>query len=115
MPPNPDRRRGDRRTEKRHPITIAVAVSTGNELSIHASKNLSRGGAFFENAIPYRKGTPVEVRFELPGDPHTVVCEGVVVNVPRAGFGMGVKFSKIDPDDARRIDRFADTHKNKKG
>ncbi len=98
----------ERRRGARHPVEIAVEISFGSQLHIHATGNLSAGGAFFHRAIPYAVGTKVRLKLHLPGDPKAVECDGEVVNVPnKKDLGMGVRFLELSQDDRRRLDEFA--------
>ena len=101
---NPERRRSTR-----HAITVTVEISRGSSFSLHACENLSIGGAFFRHAIPFEVGTVVDVRFQLPGEPDAIRCDGVVANVPNPGeFGMGVKFMGLTPSEEARIETFGE-------
>jgi uncharacterized protein (TIGR02266 family) len=105
-----ERRTGqDRREHARHPVAITMELTAGNDLYFHVSGNLSRGGAFFNRAIPHPIGTRVQLTFQLPGDDVTPVrCEGEVVNVPEGseGLGMGVRFLDLPDDEQQRVERF---------
>lgn len=49
------------------------------------------------------------VTFGLPGEPGLIHCQGEVVNVPAPKeYGMGVKFSGLQPDEQARIAAFAE-------
>ncbi len=107
-----ERRGGqDRREHPRHPVAITMELTAGNDLYFHVSGNLSKGGAFFNRAIPHPVGTPVELTFQIPGDDGPPLkCKGEVVNVPDGndGLGMGVRFIDLGDEDARRIELFVE-------
>ena len=106
-----ERRKGDRRADPRHPVAITMELSAGNDLYFHVSGNLSKGGAFFNRAIPHPIGTKVQLTFQLPGeDPTPIRCQGEVVNIPERGdgLGMGVKFLDLSEEDKARIEAFAE-------
>jgi hypothetical protein len=105
-PDGVERRRGDRRDARRHRVQVVVSLSDGSNLTIHASRDISRGGVFLANAIPYAAGTELHVRFQLPGEGGVIECLGEVVNVSHVRLGMGVRFVTIRADDANRIERF---------
>lgn len=86
-------------------MTIELRDDRG--FSLHASGNLSAGGAFFDRSIPLPVGAKVHVSFALPGEPTPISCAGEVVNVPDATtFGMGVRFSALSAEDGARLARF---------
>lgn len=97
----------ERRRDPRHPIEVTIQLTLGRNATFHATTDLSRGGAFFREAVPFPVGTRARVQFKLPGDAQAFACAGEIVNVPRARLGMGVKFVDLTEDDAVRIDRFA--------
>jgi len=88
---------------------VAITVELKNEhgFSLHASSNLSVGGAFFDRSIPHPVGEKVTVTFTLPGESKAIVCQGEVVNVPDAKrFGMGVRFLDLAGPDKARLEAF---------
>ena len=104
--PAQERRRQARRGRERRPIQVAVTLTTGKDLTLHATTDLSAGG-FFAEAIPYPVGTLVKVRFELPLEKAPVECAGEVVNAETTHkLGMGIKFQDLSPEDAARIELF---------
>jgi uncharacterized protein (TIGR02266 family) len=97
----------ERRQAKRVPLAIAIELGDERGFSLYSSQDLSTGGAFFDRAIPYPVGQRVTVSFTLPGEPHPIRCQGEVVNVPdHTCFGMGVRFSKMRPEDERALEAF---------
>jgi uncharacterized protein (TIGR02266 family) len=101
----------ERRGGARHPVEVAVEISHGTQMHIHATGNLSGGGAFFHRAIPYAVGTQVQLKIHIPGEPQPVECDGEVVNVPnKKELGMGVRFQGLTAKDAQRLDTFAKAH-----
>ncbi len=111
-----ERRKGqDRRAHPRHSVAITMELTAGNDLYFHVSGNLSRGGAFFNRAIPHPVGTMVELTFQIPGDDGpSLRCKGEVVNIPDGndGLGMGVRFIDLDPSDQERIELFVEQVKS---
>jgi uncharacterized protein (TIGR02266 family) len=97
----------DRRAAARHDIEITIEMRSGLDATIHATTDLSRGGAFFRDAVPYPVGTVAQLTFKLPGDDHAIRCLGEVVNVSPDRLGMGLRFLDLSADDAQLIDRFA--------
>lgn len=101
----------ERRRSERVPLTVSVELRDGRGFSLHASRHFSRGGVFFDRAIPHAAGTVV--RFCLPGDSRPLQCAGEVVNVPDAtAFGTGVRFWALAPDDLARLLAFLDLPKD---
>lgn len=107
-----ERRAGqDRRAHPRHEVAITMELTAGNDLYFHVSGNLSKGGAFFNRAIPHPVGTEVELTFQMPGDDGPPIrCKGEVVNIPddNDGLGMGVRFIDMPKDDQERIAEFVE-------
>ncbi len=97
----------ERRKAARHAIEIPIELKAGSDTTIHVTSDLSAGGAFFRDAVPYPVGLRAQIRFQLPGVARRFECVGEIVNVPKKKFGMGVKFLDLTDEDADRIDRFA--------
>jgi uncharacterized protein (TIGR02266 family) len=78
--------------------------------------NISKGGLFIKTAWALPLDTIVFLRFTLPGDTKPIETEGKVVWCnPRKekGYfprGMGIKFLKLNSDDAEKIKKFVDEH-----
>jgi uncharacterized protein (TIGR02266 family) len=97
----------ERRSASRVPVAITIELRNAHGFSLHASSNLSVGGAFFDLAIPHPVGETVAVSFSLPGDEKPIICTGEVVNVPDSTrFGMGVRFTDLSEQDKRRLEAF---------
>src|SRR5438270_3784010 len=94
----------ERRRASRVPVSITIELRNERGFSLHASSNLSVGGAFFDRSIPHPVGAKVTVSFTLPGDAKPIVCQGEVVNVPDTkSFGMGVRFLDLGGPDRARL------------
>ncbi len=97
----------ERRRNVRAPVSLSVELRDKRGFSLHATRDISVGGFFFDRAIPHPVGTRVMLAFTLPGDTRTIRCGGEIVNVPDAhGYGMGVRFVDVLPGDQKRIDEF---------
>lgn len=78
---------------------------------------LSHGGLFIKTDNPLPLDTPVLLKITVPDNSQPIEAEGIVVlsnpNAEKGYFpqGMGVKFSKINPEDEDRIITL--TEKNK--
>jgi len=63
---------------------------------------LSAGGAFIEVSDAFDVGSPVVLRFVIPGTHDEVACNGVVREFVN-GRGIGVEFTEISPIDRERV------------
>lgn len=98
----------ERRQNFRAHVSIAVEVRDARGFSLFSTRDLSSGGLFFDRAIPHAVGARVQLSFLLPGDLKTIRCDGEVVNVPdKHGYGMGIRFLDLSPEDAARVAEFA--------
>ena len=98
----------ERRTAFRANVVIAVEVRDAHGFSLHSTRDISRGGLYFDRAIPHSVGARVQLAFTLPGESKSIRCDGEVVNVPdKHGYGMGIQFLDIAPQDAESIENFA--------
>ncbi len=98
----------ERRQDLRANVVIAVEVRDTRGFSLHSTRDISRGGLYFDRAIPHPVGARVQLSFTLPGEIKAIRCDGEVVNVPdKKGYGMGIRFLDIAPADAERLDAFA--------
>ncbi len=97
----------ERRRAKRVPVTLTVEVRDARGFSLHAARDLSAGGIFFDRAIPHPVGALVKLKFTLPGDVEAISCDGEVVNVPdKQSYGMGIRFSNLNRGDYARLEAF---------
>jgi PilZ domain len=87
--------RGTRRHERIFlPQGMTVAWYGGGQQQVSRVRSLSMGGLFLCGSITLRVGSDLTVVFEVPGG--MVLAEAVVRNtVP--GDGMGVEFTKMNP------------------
>jgi len=77
------------------PKGMSVAWYGGGQQQVSRVKSLSMGGVFLCGPITLRVGSELTVVFEVPGG--MVLAEAVVRNnVP--GEGMGVEFTKMNPE-----------------
>ncbi len=98
----------ERRRNVRVTVSLTVEVRDARGFSFHSTRDLSSSGCFFDRAIPHAVGSRVALSFSLPGEARSIRCEGEVVNVPDTrGYGMGVRFLDLSPNDAQRIEAFA--------
>lgn len=90
------------------PVTLVSQEIEGSGIV----KNVSRGGAFVETALPLRCADEVSLRFELPGSGRTLEPSARVIwrrnryaSRPTPD-GAGLRFVEIDADSARALDEF---------
>jgi PilZ domain len=86
-------------TQRRHqrislPKGMSVTWYGGGQQQVSRVKTLSMGGLFLCGSITLRAGTDLTLAFEVPGG--MVLAEAVVRNVV-PGEGMGVEFTKMNP------------------
>jgi len=100
-----ERRRRTRREKPRVEIEIWVEEIVGQDRYLRRTRDLSEQGVAFDVALPSAVGQPVSLRFKLPGRLGEIAAEGEVVSVGTgdAGLGMGIRFTRIEGDGARRI------------
>ncbi|MCA9666857.1 MAG: PilZ domain-containing protein [Myxococcales bacterium] len=98
----------ERRSTERYPVELWVEESSDRELYFQRGANISAGGIFLERTIPHAKGTVINLRFSLPGDPKPIEVKGEIVNVGEdaTDLGMGVKFLDLAESDRERIETF---------
>lgn len=97
----------ERRSALRAHVTVTIEVRDARGFSLHSTRDISASGVYFDRAIPHQVGARVSLAFSLPGDPRAIRCDGEVANVPdKRGYGMGIRFLDLSPDDADRIDAF---------
>ncbi len=65
--------------------------------------DISEGGCFVEMMIPLKPGTRLKISLWLKDN--KVAAEGVVAN-SRPGFGIGIRFTEMSPQDAEKLRQF---------
>jgi len=97
--------------QARAEVELEIQYRTGQEFLAAYTKNISGGGVFIRTSQPLPLNQKVELRFTLPGLNRRFEIGGLVVWVntsSRSSFpaGMGIKFNKIEPADAKTIVEF---------
>jgi hypothetical protein len=92
----------EKRREERVAVDLWIEASRDGELYFQRAQNLSVGGAYFGQTIPLPVGTRVALKFELPGEPVEIACEGDIVTAKE--LGMGVSFVNLKPGDRKKIE-----------
>lgn len=99
----------NRRTSPRVVIGVSVAYRVGNTIAAALTLNISRGGLAVRTTSPLDAGTPVKVRFRLPGASQDIDAEGTVAWMDRR-LGMGLKFTRLAEADETAIEDFVRAH-----
>jgi uncharacterized protein (TIGR02266 family) len=78
--------------------------------------NISNGGLFIKTDDAFPLDTIVLLRFTMPNDPQPIEADGKVVWCNTKGGkgyfpkGMGIKFLRLNSDDAEKINKFVEKH-----
>lgn len=112
--PKPDSdRRGCLRLDTMFPVQVE-SLALGGHMDCVA-RNISRGGVMLESRQIIALGSPIEIRFTLPGGPAGgILARGEVKNHYYLSFGdpkdlkhlygMGVRFTGFADDGLQRLD-----------
>ena len=107
-----DETRGQLRPSARVPASLMVRVKSGVGEKAGMLYNLSETGAFVETPRPSMPSGRITLTIEFPDGataiPATVVFSNVPGNLqkPNLPLGMGVKFSEITEEHARRVAKY---------
>ena len=99
-------RKENTREARRHerialPKGMTVTWYGGGQQQVSRVRSLGMGGAFVCGSITQRVGTELKLIFEVPGG--MVMAEAVVRNVV-PGEGMGVEFTKMNPQSRKLLE-----------
>ena len=83
------------------PKGMSVTWYGGGQQQVSRVKTLSMGGVFLCGSITLRVGTDLTLVFEVPGG--MILAEAVVRNIV-PGEGMGVEFTKMNPQSQALLD-----------
>jgi uncharacterized protein (TIGR02266 family) len=106
----------ERREHLRAEASIEIEFKKDIDFVTSYMLNISKGGLFLKTDNAYPLDTIVFLRFTMPGDTQPIETEGKVVwcnNNQRKGYfplGMGIKFLKLEPNDAEKIKKFVGEH-----
>jgi uncharacterized protein (TIGR02266 family) len=99
--------------QPRAPVEIKVDLSSLGAYYLTKILNISAQGAFICHDDIEPIGTIVHISFKLPTDDHPIETEAQVAwsyrsagNSKPSGTGMGVKFTKIKPEDQKKIESY---------
>lgn len=97
------------RRPPRVPLTVDVEAGPEGASRRWRTRNIGAGGLFIATGTPLPEGTPVRLRFGLPGHARPVVVDAAVAWA-EARLGMGLRFVWVDPLDAAAITRYVAGH-----
>ena len=99
----------NRRMSARMAIGVPVTYRSGDTLAGAVTLDIGKGGLAIRTMNPLPKGTPIQVRFKLPGMSAEIDAAGQVAWSDRK-VGMGVQFERVSTNHQRVIDAFIDEH-----
>jgi len=97
----------DRRSSPRIAVGLPVSFRAGQTIAGALTLNIGKGGIGIRTMSPLGAGTPVHVKFTLPGSADAIEASGSVA-WSDSRLGMGVRFDDIDAAAQAAIDRFVD-------
>lgn len=97
--------RAEDREYHRHPIEIPIMLSGRHGESRGRTSDLSLGGCTVVTSSPCRDISPLNVRLQLPCEPHPVMVEEAAVRTVQ-GRRIGVEFLQTSPGEKTRISQF---------
>jgi PilZ domain len=99
--------RGDRRTSPRVRCLVSAELHSAESPTTWAkATDLRVGGCFLEMPIPMKQGAKVEIALWISGAKLRLQAE-VVSSAP--GYGIGIKFLDVSPQDAEILRGFIKT------
>lgn len=104
----------NRRRSVRVQTELSVRATRGKETIYTVAVDLSQGGMFIHELLPFTIGTVLELSFILPGISRTVWCRAEVVQArkdfregfPDSAIGNGLRFVDLNPADRLAIVRY---------
>jgi uncharacterized protein (TIGR02266 family) len=99
----------DRRSSPRIAIGLPLSYRAGQTIAGALTLNIGKGGLAIRTMSPLASGTPVHVKFRLPGAASAVAAIGRVA-WSNSKVGMGVQFESVEEDGQQQIEQFVDTH-----
>lgn len=100
----------NRRTSPRVALGVPVSYRAGQTIAGAVTLDVGKGGLAIRTINPLPRGTPIQVKFHLPGAHGDVEAVGHVAWSDRK-VGMGVQFERVSSDDQTVIDAFVDGHR----
>jgi uncharacterized protein (TIGR02266 family) len=99
----------NRRGSPRVVMGIPVSYRAGGTIAAALSLNLSGGGIAIRTSGPLPADTSAVLRFRLPGSKKEINATGIVCWSSEKA-GMGLRFTRVGPEDQALIDEFVDAH-----
>lgn len=100
----------NRRTSLRVALGVPVSYRAGPTIAGAVTLDVGKGGLAIRTINPLAPGTPIQIKFRLPGAAADIDASGRVAWSDRK-LGMGVQFERIAGDDQAAIDAFIDEHR----
>lgn len=103
---------GDRRRYLRRPLRVKVTEKVSGLFEHFSSTNISAGGMFLRSERAHPVESALELEFCLPGREKVISASAKVVRAVPPGNpsgydpGMGVEFTRINPEDKKAIEEF---------
>jgi len=94
----------ERRSSRRATVDLRIRTRSGAEESFSRTANLSLGGLYVNELLPFEPGTPVEVDFLLPDDGSLIHAIATVIHSQEA---MDLNPEKL-PGNGLRFDSLGD-------
>jgi uncharacterized protein (TIGR02266 family) len=104
LAPHVNQDRQNRRASPRVSLGVSVTYRIGNSIVSAVTLNVSSGGVAIRATTPPALGTPIRVRFRVPGAPE-IDAEAQVVWSDRR-TGLGLHFTKIGSREQQAIEQF---------
>lgn len=97
-----------KRSTRRVPCNLKMSIRNGEQVYTSKTLDISHGGIFLATDEKLDIGELIDMTFQIPNSEKIVTAVGKVAWVGRGGAGhstagVGVKFSKVDPNDLKLI------------
>lgn len=104
----------NRRSTVRVKVDLSVRIARGKTSSYTVAADLSQGGMFIHELLPYETDTVLDVSFLLPGSRVPIECQAKVVQArsemregfPDSAIGNGLRFTSLNTQDRIRITKY---------
>ncbi len=104
----------NRRSTVRVKVGLSVRIARGKTSSYTVAADLSQGGMFIHELLPYETGTTLDVSFLLPGSSVPIECRAKVAQArsemregfPNSAIGNGLRFVDLNTQDRLRITKY---------
>jgi uncharacterized protein (TIGR02266 family) len=95
----------ERRRWPRVALIAQIAHSPASMPMLRQITDISHGGVFVDTATPLPEGQAVQLRFALPNQEEPMTVEAAVA-WNQSSVGMGLRFTRVAPQDQAVIDGF---------